>query len=579
MNNPSFWKLVLRFVRFLRPHRKAALGVVSLTLGGMGLGLVVPYFSKRIIDEAIVGRDMGLFFVLLAMGGGLYLASEALTRLGQYTHEVLRMRVRFDIHRALFGKLQRMDLSWFQDRAVGQHMYKMDFDAEAVTGLLVTILPKFLFIPVKLLILWGIVLFLNPKMALLTLIFVPLWALPLFVFNRWIRAAWTKMVEAAEVVVVQMQEILSHMPVVKVFGLETSSARHFLKHLARSTRLTIDSARRELAGSFAVDAIHKVLLAGFISFGVWQVIRGYGTLGGLTAVLIYLHQLAESQSELGRMIREVAEISYSCQRVAQILDEPVLVASGPASEPVVLKAGEIVLEGVRFGYVKDQRSLVLDGVSLFIPGGGFAALAGASGCGKTTLCYLIARLFDPWQGRVLIDGCDVRQMEISFLKEQIGMALQETFLWNDTIAANILYGRPQASREEMRQAARIAGVEGFAPGMPQGYQTMIGENACKISEGQKQKIAIARALIKKPKILLLDEAMSHMDSLSEERILTDIRRAYPAMTLVVVSHRLSCVLQAETTLYLKPSSEVACAPGRKFLEQDHDFAALFGRQA
>jgi ABC-type multidrug transport system fused ATPase/permease subunit len=289
--------------------------------------------------------------------------------------------------------------------------------------------------------------------------------------------------------------------------------------------------------------------------------------------------LAESQAELGRMMREVTESSFSCERIALILDEPIRVASQPTSLPVVLQEGRVAFEGVSFRYGKENRQPVFEDLEASISGGAFVALAGASGCGKTTLCYLMARLFDPWHGRVLIDGCDVRQMEISFLKEQIGMALQETFLWNDTIAANIRYGRPQASREEVRLAGRLAGVEAIVAQMPQGYETVIGENACKVSEGQKQKIAIARSLVKKPKILILDEAMSHMDSLSEERILSDIRRAYPTMTLVVVSHRLSCVLQADTVLYMKSVSEIVSAPGRAFLEKDRDFAALFGGQA
>lgn len=575
----SFWRANRRFIKFLWPHRKAMAGYLLLGSGGMAISLVIPYISKRIIDEAIAGRDMKLFFFLMAAAGSCYVFSEALTRASQYGYETLRMRVRFDIHRALFRKLGHMDLSWFQDRATGEHMYKMDFDADAVTNLIVATLPKFILAPVRLLVLWGIVFFVNPVMALLTFVFLPLWALPLFVFNRWIRRAWTKTVEAGEAVVVRMQEILSRMPMIKVFGQEAFGARQFLKYLARSTRLSIDSSRRELISSFVMDAISKFLLAGLVSFGVWQVIRGRTTLGALSAVLVYLHQLVEAQAELGRMAREVTESSFSCERVAQILDEPIRMVSQPTSLPVVLQEGCIVFEGVGFGYAKDKRQSVFEGIGATIPGGAFVALAGVSGCGKTTLCYLIARLFDPRQGRVLIDGCDVRQMDITFLKEQMGMALQETFLWNDTIAANIRYGRPQASREEVRHAGRLAGVEAMAAGMPQGYEAVIGENACKISEGQKQKIAIARALVKKPRILILDEAMSHMDSLSEEKILADIRRTYPEMTLIVVSHRLSCVLQADTVFYLKSSSEIISASGRELLEKDRDFAALFGGQA
>jgi ABC-type bacteriocin/lantibiotic exporter with double-glycine peptidase domain len=211
-------------------------------------------------------------------------------------------------------------------------------------------------------------------------------------------------------------------------------------------------------------------------------------------------------------------------------------------------------------------------------GTGLVALAGPSGCGKTTVLNLILDLYKPWQGEIhIVDGY-LGEMDRLFFKEQVGVSLQEPFLWNDSIENNIRYAKPQATKQEIIKAANIAGVSDFIDDTPQGYDTVVGENACRLSDGQKQKIAIARAIIRKPKILILDEAMSSMDSASEEKIINGIKELLPGSLIIIVSHRLSSVAACDLVYFLKGPDKMVIGKPAELIKDDQDFYNLFSAQ-
>jgi ABC-type multidrug transport system fused ATPase/permease subunit len=312
---------------------------------------------------------------------------------------------------------------------------------------------------------------------------------------------------------------------------------------------------------FITELFNKVVIGLIAFYGVYEIIQGRMTLGSLAAIMVYLGQLAGFQSQCAGLFQVFMLGAVSCERVAAILDEKEGISEAGRGKRIHIREGAIEFQGVSFGY--RQGEYILKEMSFSIAGGRHIALVGPSGSGKTTILLLILRLYNTWGGRILIDREDSRDVETRSLRNEIGISLQEPFLWNDSIANNIKYGNPAATDREVIEAARIALADDFIKNLPSGYSAMIGENACTISEGQKEKVAIARAIVKMPKLLLLDEAMSSIDSAGERRIVSNIKDAMNGATLVTVSHRLSTVMSADLVYYLS-------GPGRMEIDTPHN---------
>jgi ATP-binding cassette subfamily B protein len=259
-----------------------------------------------------------------------------------------------------------------------------------------------------------------------------------------------------------------------------------------------------------------------------------------------------------------------------ILDEPAGSLERPGAKNIIFLKGEVRFEDVTFGY--KPRAAVLKNLTFAVPGGAHIALVGPSGCGKTTVASLIARLYGPDSGRVCVDGGDIRDIKSKFFYAQVGIAMQGSNLWNNTAGNNIKYGKPDAGPDEIREAAKAACIDSFIETLPQGYDTVIGENACRISAGQKQRIAIARALVKKPKILILDEAMSSLDSETEDRIIGNIRKEFRDSTIIVVSHRLSTARKMDLVYFLRDPRAMEAGTHEELMGSDPGYRALFASQ-
>jgi len=297
-------------------------------------------------------------------------------------------------------------------------------------------------------------------------------------------------------------------------------------------------------------------ILGLVAFyGGWRVITGDLTLGSLTAIMVYLTQLVNMQGSFASFFQDTALNLVSCERLEPVLDiNPATNGDKPLVEPDV-KAGEIRFRNVCFSY--DDGKPVLEGISFSVKPRSRVGIVGISGVGKTTIINLLLGLYDVQKGSITIDGHDIKDIEPGALKSQIGFAPQEPLLWNDTVMNNIRYGSEEASDEEVYWAARVAEADRFIRALPQKYQTVIGENACKLSEGQKQRISIARALLKRPKILIFDEAMGSLDTEGEDAILTNIERALQDTTLIVVTHRHSSLKRMDAVYDLESPDRIS----------------------
>ena len=532
--------LFLRFLNFLRPYRAKWVAILLLSSFGALLGSINPYLTKLVVDKAIGNKDLNIFIVLVILGGMIFVIGGVVNGFKQYLERYIRLRVRLGLNKKVFKHMQGLSFSWFQNKTTGEHLYKISYDIDRAGDLITTVPPKAAVLFPKLLVIFFIILRLNWKMAVFCICLTPFLYLPPYYFIKKRRTIWERLIKNSELIFKGLHETFTHIYPIKVFGKETVEIRKYLRKLINNIRIELSGTRLEVFSNFAVSAVNKIILGLIAFYGGYQVIKGTMTLGSLTAILVYLGQLVGMQGSFISFFQTTALGLVSCQRVADILDEKDCIVENKQARSVIFKKGEIVFDRVSFGYLSGRP--VLKDLSLSIKENRHIALAAPSGFGKTTLLNLIVRLFDPWQGEILIDGVRIQDIRLASLRGQIGMALQEPFLFNDTVSNNIGYGKQDANEAEIIEVARLSLVDDFIKDLPDRYGTIIGENACKLSEGQKQKIAIARALIKRPRILILDEAMSSMDSASEEKIISNIKESQKDMTLITVSHRLSAAM-------------------------------------
>ncbi len=570
------WRSIAPYLRRLRPYRPLVATSMALGACAVGLALVNPYLTKLIVDRALGQRDLWLFLLLTAGVGGVFLLNGVVTAVQHYLDRYVVTRLQFDLRRDLLRHLLAVDLGDVNRMAGGQVLYRAGYDADQATRFVaavptraVTLLPR---LGITLTVVWSM----NWEMALWMVLVGSVVFLPSYQLTRRMQVIFRAWLEQAEGLYQRMNELLSQALLVKAFGAERRELRRYIQRLVSSTRAMLRAARWEVAHGMLGGASQRLAIGLTACYGGYLVIRGRMSLGSLTAIMIYLRQLAGVQAEIAGLLPETTMAATSCERLTEMLRTTPHIVDRPGASPSALSRGTIVFDRVTFGYAVGAP--VLRDISFHIPAGSHVAIVGPSGCGKTTILNLLLRLYEPWSGEIRIGDRPLHQVTLTSLREQIGVALQTPMLWNDTIEANIRYGSPRADQREGVEVARLCGVDGWVSRLPNGYVTVIGERGERLSVGQQQRIAIARALIKRPAILLLDEAMASVEVEQEHRIIEAIRRVYPAMTLVVVSHRLSSVLQAEQVYYLQAPDRVVVDTADRLLQNEASFQRLFQQQ-
>ena len=540
------------------------------------LGLVNPYLTKLIIDKAYGNKDLKLFIILAAVGGIIFVLNGVLNGLSNYLNRYIRLRINFDLNRKVFKRLQQFPYGFFQDSSTGENLYKINYDIEQVSQFIADVLPQAISLIPKSLFILMIVFYMNWHMALFALALMPFLYLSPYYFAKRFKKALKMWVENSQDIFQRLQEVLSHMQLVKAFGKERSQIREYIRGLIKNIRFSLTNTKLEVAGSFANSLTNRIILGLILFFGGYQVIKGKMTLGSLSAITIYLSQLSGLQSSLANFFQQITFGLVSCERLEMILEAPLESREDEQAKEILFSKGQIQFKDITFGYKKDK--MVLENLSFNIAGGSCIGLVGHSGCGKTTITNLILRLYKPIFGEIIIDGYNMNIMKSKSIYEQIGVVLQEPYLWNVTIEDNIRYGKQDAIFEEISRVAQIACIDDFINTLPQEYDTIIGENACKISEGQKERIAIARTLIKRPKILILDEAMSSLDSETEDRIINNIKAEFKNSTVIVVSHRLSTIKKMDLVYFLESPSNIEIGFPDELLERSQKYRELFASQ-
>jgi ATP-binding cassette subfamily B protein len=558
-----------RLLGFLRPYKRGV--AVSLLLAALAMActVAIPWLTGRAVDRIDAGDRDGLRSLAIAV------VVVAIARLGLSVARRLvagrvSLAIEYDLRNLIYTHLQRLELGFFAGQQTGQLMSRATVDLSSVRFFLgyglVFILQSALTI-----LLGAIAMFiLQPGLAALALTPVPFVVLVAARYGRRSRPALQEVQQRIAEVTAEVEENISGVRVVKAFAAEPRQLARFRGAVARVFSQSMIATRQRAFYNPFLAFLPNLGLAVILLVGGRAVVNGSMTLGDFTAFYTYLLMLIQPMRMLGIALGMAQRATASGGRLFEILDREPGIVGGGAEMPA--GRGRVELRDVSFGYGDAGHSL-LD-VSLTVEPGSTVALVGATGSGKTTLVQLLPRLYDPRAGSVLIDGADVRDLDVVALRREIAVVDDDPFLFSDTVAGNIAYARPDASRSEIERAAERAQAAGFIAELPDGYDTRVGERGLTLSGGQRQRIAIARALVADPRILILDDATSSVDATTEREIKAALREVMRGRTTFVIAHRLSTIALADDIVVLEHGRVIARGTHDELLSRSPLYAEI-----
>ena len=578
---PSTWTL-LRLWRFAKPYQGQLLLGFILTLLGTAANLVPPYLTMPIMDEVLIpyqnGQPIAPGLIALYMGGllGSALVAWLLTWAKTYILALVSERIGADLRTATYEHLLRLSLEYFGGKRTGDLMSRIGSESDRICVFLSLHLLDFA-TDVIMIVMTAVILFsINPWLALVTLVPLPFIAWMIHVVRSRLRTGFEKIDRVWSEVTNVLADTIPGIRVVKAFAQEKREAVRFVQ--ANQHNLAVNDRINKIWSLFSptVSLLTELGLLVVWAFGIWLVSKGQITVGVLTAFIAYISRFYGRLDSMSRIVSVTQKSASAAKRIFDILDHVSSVPEPVNPVHVDKVQGHIVLRDVGFRY---GNRAVNRGIRLTIAPGEMVGLVGHSGSGKSTLVNLICRFYDVSEGAILVDGVDIRSYSVADYRRNIGLVLQEPFLFFGTIADNIAYGKPQASRAEIVSAARAAHAHEFILRLPQGYDSMVGERGQGLSGGERQRISIARALLIDPKILILDEATSSVDSETEKEIQKALENLVQGRTTIAIAHRLSTLHRADRLVVLDRGAVVEEGTHDVLMAQQGAYFKLYQAQA
>lgn len=538
----------MRLLSYLKPYWKLLLVSVFFMLLVSGSNLVVPWIIKDVIDKVLNDKDLGMLYLIIVAILVTFLI-RAITTFGhRYLMGYIGQAVIKDLRNTLYHHLQKLSISYYDRRRTGDIMSNLTND---IAALQTAIVDNFIQLVQEGAIFIGSfvsMIYLQWKLTMLCLVIVPLVSYTIKFFGKKLHSSGRDVQERLADVTSMLQETIQGVRIVRSFNRGDFEEKRFNDINESSFKATVRSIRQQSQMTPLVEFLATIAVCAIIWYGGVSVIEGVMTTGELIAFLIYAINLANPTRRLAESFGNIQKSLAAADRVFAILDEKSEIQDKDGAKPIEVTEGLVEARHVVFAYEKENP--VLTDLNFVARPGQTIAVVGPSGAGKTTIANLLPRFYDVTGGAICIDGVDIRDVTVGSLRDNIGLVPQDTLLFNTTIKENVLYGRLDATDEEVWDAIRAANAEKFIQGLPRGIDTKVGDRGLVLSGGQRQRIAIARAILKNPKILILDEATSALDTESEKIVQDALDKLMVGRTSFVIAHRLSTIKNADQILVL-----------------------------
>ncbi len=563
-----------RFWPYARPYRRWLPLIVFFAALASALQAATIWMYKILVDEVLVPRDFGVLPWVVLAYLGLTLAEGVATFCEEYSSEWVGGRFIVSLRTGLFQHLQGLSLSFFDRRSIGDMLARLADDIEEIEELMISEMAAALTYLFQFVFFVGALFFLQWRLALVSLFVIPLFLLVARYFSRKIRGATREERRRMGSINAVAEESLSNAALVQAYNRQENEVERFRRENEGSFVAEMAATRYDALFAPLVNVIEVTGVGVVIAAGTWELSQGRLTIGGLLVFLVYLSQLYSPVRGLSESVSTFYEATAGAERVIEFFDQKPSVTEKEDALALNRARGHVEFDSVRFRYPGKKRK-ALSNVTFEVGPGEVLALVGPSGSGKSTVAKLLLRYYDPRGGAVRLDGHDLRELTLRSLRENVAVLLQETLVFDGTVRENIAYGKLAASEEEIVAAAKAADAHGFVEALPEGYDTVVGQKGRLLSNGQRQRLAIARAMIRDAPILVLDEPTTGLDAESSENVMDPLQRLMEGRATIVISHNLLTVRHATRIVVLEDGRVAERGTHSDLLKKNGNYARLY----